>query len=172
MAKKGHFHAARECAVATAKRLASSPSHDLAGIIAFGEHRSELSVESLAAAQWDRTFGTNLVAGFIAGRRLLEETTGRFVVFGDFEPTAHLLPDGDPIYGYPPSPETIRFTVDQILTVKNQGSMVDAICFDAGEHRSDRHVLAAIEQTGGDVIFVTPDDGEAVVEQYLLRRWS
>jgi uncharacterized protein with von Willebrand factor type A (vWA) domain len=89
------------------------------------------------------------------------------LVVTDGEPTAHLLPDGETWFDYPPDPETIRITVAELDRLGRGGTQVTF--FRLGDHPGlERFIQRMARRVNGRV--VAPDVGDlgaAVVGEYL-----
>jgi hypothetical protein len=67
----------------------------------------------LAAAGFERVYGTNMHHAFLLARRVLADDprpVKRVMMVTDGEPTAHLV-DGRSMFNWPPVPETLEATL-------------------------------------------------------------
>ena len=90
---------------------------DALQLITFGRHAKEVELGELTALEGAWEQGTNLHhALLLAGRHLRRNIDAAPVVLvvTDGEPTAHLEPDGHAAFDYPPSPETLRATLNEV----------------------------------------------------------
>ncbi|HXV94529.1 MAG TPA: hypothetical protein VD813_14585, partial [Pseudonocardia sp.] len=92
------------------------------------------------------------------------------LVVTDGEPTAHLDPDGQAIFDYPPSPQTLRATVAEVDTLT--GLKASFTFFMLGEDpRLAAFVDSVARRCGGRVVAPTLDGlGAEVVADYLRTR--
>ena len=159
-------------AAVVVRHLSSQSAHSLEGIVGFAEVAVEIPAEKIADTHFHFVYGTNVVAAVILGQQLLRHQPGRLIAFGDFEPTAHLLPSGETFFMYPPVPETIAATVQQVDSARDEDIVLDAFCFGSAPSEATETVLSAVSETGGLVVHVTPDDCDATVRDYLQREWN
>lgn len=145
---------------------------DLA-IIAFGRYARSMSIGELAGLDEIFEQGTNLHHGLLlAGRHIRKHPDAQPVVLivTDGEPTAHLEPDGEPFFDYPPNPLTLARTVEQLDAMTGLGAQVTF--FRLGEDPGlGRFVDQMARRVAGRVI--APDAeglGAAVVGDYLRAR--
>jgi uncharacterized protein with von Willebrand factor type A (vWA) domain len=94
------------------------------------------------------------------------------LVVTDGEPTAHLEPNGEAEFHYPPAPSTLRKTIAEVDALARLGASVTV--FKLGEDPSlARFVDLIARRGGGRVIAPTLDGlGAAVVSDYLHARRS
>ncbi|MCJ0905345.1 VWA domain-containing protein [Rhodococcus sp. ARC_M6] len=142
-------------------------------LIAFGRHAHVLDPSELAGLDgaWDQ--GTNLHhALLLAARHLRRHSNAQPVVLivTDGEPTAHLEPDGEARFDYPPSARTLGLTVRALDAVARLGAKVTF--FRLGEDAGLARVVDRMaHRVGGRVI--APDVeglGAAVVSDYMRGR--
>lgn len=145
---------------------------DLA-IIAFGRYARSMSIGELAGLDEIFEQGTNLHHGLLlAGRHLRKHPDAQPVVLivTDGEPTAHLEPNGEPFFDYPPHPLTLARTVEQLDAMTGLGAQVTF--FRLGDDPGlGRFVDQMARRVSGRV--VAPDAeglGAAVVGDYLRAR--
>ena len=94
-------------------------------LIAFGRHAQVMEIEELTAldAQWDK--GTNLHHGLLLANRFFRKHPNAqpvLLVVTDGEPTAHLEPDGEVWFSYPPHPLTIAHSVRELDAAARLGA--------------------------------------------------
>lgn len=145
---------------------------DLA-IIAFGRYARSMSIGELAGLDEIFEQGTNLHHGLLlAGRHLRKHPDAQPVVLivTDGEPTAHLEPDGQPFFDYPPHPLTLARTVEQLDAMTGLGAQVTF--FRLGEDPGlSRFVDQMARRVSGRVVAPDADGlGAAVVGDYLRAR--
>jgi uncharacterized protein with von Willebrand factor type A (vWA) domain len=164
------YVAARRGAALSARHISSESSHRLRGVIGFDEMASAIDLGELDEVDFSSRYGSNLMAAVALGQELLDHRPGRLVTFSSFEPTAHTSAKGEPVFGYPPLTETIQATFKQIVSAKGEGIAIDAFCLCPSTHPRD--VLDAINDAGGEVAYITNDDCEPSVTDYLKARWT
>jgi uncharacterized protein with von Willebrand factor type A (vWA) domain len=146
---------------------------DALELITFGRHASTVDIAELTALEgvWEQ--GTNLHhALLLAGRHVRRHPDAQPVVLvvTDGEPTAHLEPDGEAEFNYPPLPRTLRLTLSEVDKLARLGASVSVFML-GDDPRLEEFVDIVARRSGGRV--VTPDLdglGAAVVSDYLRNR--
>lgn len=146
---------------------------DALQLIGFGRYAQTLSAAELAGLDgaWDQ--GTNLHhALLLAARHLRRHPNAQPVVLivTDGEPTAHLEPDGEAFFDYPPSVRTLGLTVRELDTLARLGAQVTI--FRLGDDPGLARVVDRMAQrVGGRVVAPDLDGlGAAVVSDYMRMR--
>ncbi|WP_433610734.1 vWA domain-containing protein [Prescottella agglutinans] len=146
---------------------------DALQLIGFGRYAQTLSAAELAGLDgaWDQ--GTNLHhALLLAARHLRRHPSAQPVVLivTDGEPTAHLEPDGQAFFDYPPSVRTLGLTVRELDTLARLGAQVTI--FRLGDDPGLARVVDRMAQrVGGRVVAPDLDGlGAAVVSDYMRMR--
>ncbi|QCQ90061.1 vWA domain-containing protein [Rhodococcus sp. SGAir0479] len=146
---------------------------DALQLIGFGRYAQSLSAAELAGLDgaWDQ--GTNLHhALLLAARHLRRHPNAQPVVLivTDGEPTAHLEPDGQAFFDYPPSVRTLGLTVRELDTLARLGAQVTI--FRLGDDPGLARVVDRMAQrVGGRVVAPDLDGlGAAVVSDYMRMR--
>ncbi|ORL38567.1 hypothetical protein A6I87_01220 [Prescottella equi] len=146
---------------------------DALQLIGFGRYAQALSVAELAGLDgaWDQ--GTNLHhALLLAARHLRRHPNAQPVVLivTDGEPTAHLEPDGQAFFDYPPNVRTLGLTVRELDTIARLGAQVTI--FRLGDDPGLARVVDRMAQrVGGRVVAPDLDGlGAAVVSDYMRMR--
>jgi len=94
------------------------------------------------------------------------------LVVTDGEPTAHLQPDGQAVFDYPPSDHTLALTVRELDAVARMGARVTFFRLGSDPGLA-RFVDAMARRVDGRVVAPELDDlGAAVVGSYLRGRWG
>jgi uncharacterized protein with von Willebrand factor type A (vWA) domain len=142
-------------------------------LVGFGRHAEVMEIEQLTALEAEWAKGTNLHhALLLAQRHFRKHPTAQpvLLVVTDGEPTAHLEPDGDVYFDYPPHPLTIAYTVRELDAVARMGAQ--ATFFRLGEDPGlARFVEQMARRVQGRVVAPELDDlGAAVVGSYLGSR--
>src|SRR5580698_1678669 len=120
---RGNFLPAKKVAMALHALITSQFPRDYLGLVGFGELARELRAEHLPEVSWDYTYGTNMQHALLLARRMLARQSGtkQVIMITDGEPTAHILPSGQPFFSYPPAPETIRMTLSEVARATRDG---------------------------------------------------
>jgi uncharacterized protein with von Willebrand factor type A (vWA) domain len=117
--------------------------------------------------------GTNLHHALVLAGRHLDrhpEAEPVVLVVTDGEPTAHLEPDGYPIFDYPPDPRTIELTLTEVTRLTRRRATINVFMLD-----DDPRLVAFVDLiarlNGGRVFSPSPDRlGDYVVSDYLRAR--
>jgi uncharacterized protein with von Willebrand factor type A (vWA) domain len=117
--------------------------------------------------------GTNLHHALVLAGRHLDrhpEAEPVVLVVTDGEPTAHLEPDGYPMFDYPPDPRTIELTLTEVTRLTRRGATINVFMLD-----DDPRLVAFVDLiarlNGGRVLAPSPDRlGDYVVSDYLRAR--
>ena len=146
---------------------------DALQIITFGRHAKTVELGELTGLEGAWEQGTNLHHALIlAGRHLRRNSDAAPVVLvvTDGEPTAHLEPDGHALFDYPPSPETLRATLNEVDAIARLHAALTV--FMLGEDpRLEEFVDMVARRSGGRVVAPDLDGlGAAVVSDYLSSR--
>src|SRR4029079_1549617 len=139
-------------------------------LIAFGRHAQVMEIEELTAldARWDK--GTNLHHGLLLANRFFRKHPNAqpvLLVVTDGEPTAHLEPDGEVWFSYPPHPLTVAWSVRELDNAARLGAQTTI--FRLGDDPGLARFLEQLAQrVDGRVVAPELDDlGAAVVGSYL-----
>jgi uncharacterized protein with von Willebrand factor type A (vWA) domain len=173
MAAEGRWLPMKRTALALHHLVSTRFRGDRLELISFGLHAQRLDIGELTALPTLREQGTNLHHALllaIAFFRRHPTMQPVLLVVTDGEPTAHLLPGGEPWFTYPPAPETLRATVAELDRAGRLGAEVTF--FRLGEDPGLARFLDAMaSRVGGRVVSPELDDlGAAVVGQYLSGR--
>jgi len=146
---------------------------DALQLIAFGRHAQQVEITQLAGLEgvWEQ--GTNLHhALLLAGRHLRRHPDAApvLLVVTDGEPTAHLEPDGEAMFSYPPLAQTLALTVREMESLARLGTAVTVVML-GDDPRVAAFVHALTRRCGGRVLDPGVDGlGAAVVGDYLRHR--
>ncbi|RKR76281.1 vWA domain-containing protein [Frondihabitans australicus] len=142
-------------------------------LIEFGRHASVIEIEKLVGmeAEWDK--GTNLHHALLLANRHFRKHPNEqpvLLIVTDGEPTAHLEPDGQAWFSYPPDPLTVAHTVRELDASRRIGA--HTTFFRLGEDPGlARFIDAMARRVDGSVVAPEADDlGAAVVGSYLGSR--
>jgi len=163
----------KQTALAVAHLVATRFPQDSLQIIGFNRVATPMTTAELAAVDPEYLQGTNLQHALIhAGRHLRRHPQAEPVVLvvTDGEPTAHLEADGEAFFDWPPRPETIRATVEEVDALTRAGATINL--FMLGEDPGLQRFVEAIARRNGGRVF-SPDParlGAFVVADYLRAR--
>ena len=124
---------------------------------------------------WDYVYGTNMQHAFVLARQMLARQSGtkQIIMITDGEPTAHLLPSGEPFFQYPTHPATRDATLAEVLRCTKEGITINTFMLDAS--RALRHFIEKLaELNKGRAFFTTPETlGDYVLVDFIehKRRW-
>src|SRR5918995_1701036 len=141
MPMRDNFLAAKKVAMALHSLISSQFPRDFLGIVGFSEVARELKPAQLPEVSWDFVYGTNMQHAFLLARQLLARQTGtkQIIMITDGEPTAHLLPSGEPFFQYPTHPATRDATLTEVLRCTREGITINTFMLDAS--RALRHFV-------------------------------
>ena len=172
MPMRDNFVPAKKMAMALHTLISSRFPRDYLGIVGFSEVAREIKPEELPTAMWDYVYGTNLQHALLLARTLLahQHGTKQIIVVTDGEPTAHIEPDGEVFFNYPPMPETLRRTMAEVVRCTRAGITINIFALDL-----ERTQFPFVEQiarvNGGRTFYTTPDAlGGYVLVDFLQHR--
>jgi uncharacterized protein with von Willebrand factor type A (vWA) domain len=123
MPLRGHDVHAKRMALALHALIEGRYPHDTLYLIGFSDYARQIQPGELAAAGWERVYGTNMHHAFhLAGRLLARHprATRQVIMVTDGEPTAHL--EGERArFAWPPIPKTIRLTLAEATRLSRSG---------------------------------------------------
>ena len=172
MPMKDNFLAAKKVAIALHSLISTQYPRDFLGLVVFGEVARTLRPADLPRVSWDFAFGTNMQHALLLARTMLcrEPGTRQVMMITDGEPTAHLLPGGEPFFSYPPSPETVRATLAEVVRCTAESIRINTFMLDATPHlQAFVERMAKINR--GRVFFTTPENlGSYVLVDFLEQK--
>ncbi len=173
MAMDGRWVPMKRTALALHQLVRSRFRGDDLQLIAFGRHAQVMEIEELTAldARWAK--GTNLHHGLLLANRFFRKHPDAqpvLLIVTDGEPTAHLEPDGEVWFSYPPHPLTIAHSIRELDAASRLGAQVTF--FRLGEDPGlARFIDSMARRVDGRMISPELDDlGAAVVGSYLGSR--
>ena len=169
MPMRDNFLAAKKVAMALHSLISSMFPRDYLGIVGFSEVARILKPEQLPEVSWDFVYGTNMQHGFVLSRQLLAKQTGtkQIIMITDGEPTAHLTPDGEVFFHYPPVPETVQATLREVARCTREGIRINTFMLDATGYLK-AFVEKLTQLNGGRAFFTTPDTlGDYVLVDFI-----
>jgi uncharacterized protein with von Willebrand factor type A (vWA) domain len=174
MPMRGNFLAAKKVAMALHSLITSQFPRDYLGLVGFGELARELKPQQLPEVSWDYTYGTNMQHALALARRMLARQGGtkQVIMITDGEPTAHVRPGGEPFFSYPPAPETIRVTLNEVVRATKEDIRINTFMLDATGYL--RNFVEKMTQLNrGRAFFTTPETlGDYVLVDFLEQKRS
>ncbi|MDE9364420.1 VWA domain-containing protein [Luteipulveratus sp. YIM 133132] len=173
MAMDGRWVPMKRTALALHHLVSTRFRGDRLQLIGFGRHAHVMEIEELTAldAEWDK--GTNLHHALLLANRHFRRYPNAqpvLLVVTDGEPTAHLEPDGEVFFSYPPHPLTIAHSVRELDASTRLGA--STTIFRLGEDPGLARFLDQLaRRCGGRVVAPELEGlGAAVVDGYLSSR--
>ena len=173
MVQDGHWVPMKRTALALHHLVRTRYRCDALELITFGRQAQRVNIAQLTGLTgvWEQ--GTNLHhALLLAGRHLRRHPDAAQVllVVTDGEPTAHLEPDGEAVFSYPPLPQTLALTVREMDGLARIGTAVSIVML-GHDPKLAAFVHALARRCGGRVLKPGVDGlGAAVVGVYLRHR--
>ena len=173
MVSEGRWLPMKRTALALHHLIRTRFRTDALQLITFGRYASTVDIGELTALDGTWEQGTNLHhALLLAGTHLRRNPDAEPVVLvvTDGEPTAHLEPGGQAVFSYPPEPQTLARTLNEVDGLARLGAGVTV--FMLGEDpRLAAFVDLVARRSGGRVVAPDVDGlGAAVVSDYLRTR--
>jgi uncharacterized protein with von Willebrand factor type A (vWA) domain len=173
MVAEGRWVPMKRTALALHQLISTRFRGDDLALITFGRHAQTVELGELVGLEGAYAQGTNLHHALLLAHRHLRrhpDAQPVVLVVTDGEPTAHLEPDGEAYFDYPPSPYTIRATVAEVDRLT--GMQAAFTFFVLGD---DPRLAAFMDDVarrcGGRVVAPTLDGlGAEVVADYLRTR--
>jgi uncharacterized protein with von Willebrand factor type A (vWA) domain len=169
MPMRDNFLAAKKVAMALHSLISSQFPRDYLGIVGFSEVARVLKAEQLPEVSWDFVYGTNMQHAFVLSRQLLSRQTGtkQIIMITDGEPTAHIEPDGNVFFNYPPVPETVEATLREVARCTRDGIRINTFMLDANSYLK-QFVEKLTKMNGGRAFFTTPETlGDYVLVDFI-----
>ncbi|HKS43887.1 MAG TPA: VWA domain-containing protein [Amycolatopsis sp.] len=173
MVAEGRWLPMKRTALALHQLISTRFRNDALQLITFGRYATTVELAELIGLEGAWEQGTNAHhALLLAGRHLRRHPDAQPVVLmvTDGEPTAHLEPDGEAIFDYPPQTQTLLRTLSEVDRLAKLGASVSV--FRLGDDpRLEAFVDLIARRSGGRVLAPDPDGlGAAVVGDYLRTR--
>jgi uncharacterized protein with von Willebrand factor type A (vWA) domain len=164
---------AKATALALHSLVSTRYPQDALEIIGFSRLARTVRPADLPDLDADVGQGTNLHHALVLAGRHLDrhpEAEPVVLVVTDGEPTAHLEPDGQPWFAYPPERRTIELTLTEVTRLTRRGATVNVFMLD-----DDPRLIAFVDLlarlNGGRVFAPSPERlGDYVVSDYLRAR--
>ncbi|WP_224402459.1 VWA domain-containing protein [Pseudonocardia sp. ICBG1034] len=173
MVAEGRWVPMKRTALALHQLISTRFRGDDLSLITFGRHAQTVDLAELIGLEGVYMQGTNLHHALLLARERLArrpDATPVVLVVTDGEPTSHLERDGEAFFDYPPSPHTLRATVDGLDRLIGMDAAFTF--FVLGD---DPGLLSFVNRlarrAGGRVVQPDLDGlGAEVVSDYLRRR--
>ncbi len=173
MVLRDTWGAAKATALALHALVSGQFPQDALTIIGFSSYARTLQATELAGLEADYVQGTNLQHALMLAGQFLDEHPDHepvVLVVTDGEPTAHLLPGGQPYFAWPPEPETLTATVVEVDRMTRRGATLNVFQLD-DDPRLTAFMQDLARRNGGRVLLPDPQRlGQYVVSDYLSRR--
>lgn len=172
MVQAGRFVPAKKVAMAMHSLISSQFPRDFLSIIGFSSVAYPIRPEDLPEVSWDQEWGTNMHQAFDMARKQLAKQTGtkQIIMITDGEPTAHITPDGYPIFTYPYIQESVDYAMREVKRCTKDNITINFFVLDAS--RSLQYLIEQMTQINkGRAFFTTPDTlGDYVLVDFLENR--
>ena len=172
MPMRDNFLAAKKVAMALHSLISTQFPRDFLGIVGFSETARELKPEQLPEVSWDFVYGTNMQHAFLLSRRMLARQTGtkQIIMITDGEPTAHILPNGEPFFSYPPVRETVQATLTEVARCTKENITINTFMLDATGYLKS-FVERITQMNKGRAFFTTPETlGDYVLVDFIEQK--
>jgi uncharacterized protein with von Willebrand factor type A (vWA) domain len=172
MPMRDNFLPAKKVAMALHSLISSQFPRDFLGLVGFSEVARELTAEQLPEVSWDFVYGTNMQHGFALSRKMLSRQSGtkQIIMITDGEPTAHILPNGEPFFSYPPVQETVDATLHEVARCTRDGIRINTFMLDANSYLQN-FIERLTEMNKGRAFFTTPENlGDYVLVDFIEQK--
>ena len=172
MELRDNFLPAKKVAMALHTLISTQFPRDYLGLVTFSETARVITADRLPEVSWDFIYGTNMQHGFMLARKLLarEHGTKQILMITDGEPTAHITDDGDAVFHYPPTRETVEATLAEVVRCTRAGIRINTFMLDATSSLAT-FIERLTEMNGGRAFFTTPEDlGRYVLVDFVSHR--
>ena len=174
MPMRDNFLSAKKVAMALHSLISSQFPRDFLGIVGFSETAYEIKPADLPEVSWDFVYGTNMQHAFLLSRRMLAKQTGtkQIIMITDGEPTAHILPNGEPFFSYPPVRETVEATLTEVMRCTRDNITINTFMLDATAHLK-AFIERITQMNKGRAFFTTPETlGDYVLVDFIEQKRS
>jgi uncharacterized protein with von Willebrand factor type A (vWA) domain len=174
MPMRDNFLSAKKVAMALHSLISTMYPRDFLGIVGFSETAYEIKPEKLPEVSWDFVYGTNMQHAFVLSRRMLAKETGtkQIIMITDGEPTAHILPNGEPFFAYPPVRETVEATLTEVARCTRERITINTFMLDATSYLK-AFVERITAMNRGRAFFTTPETlGDYVLVDFIEQKRS
>ena len=174
MPMRDNFLSAKKVAMALYSLISSQFPRDFLGIVGFSETAYEIKPADLPEVSWDFVYGTNMQHAFLLSRRMLAKQTGtkQIIMITDGEPTAHILPNGEPFFSYPPVRETVEATLTEVMRCTRENITINTFMLDATSYLK-AFIERITQMNKGRAFFTTPETlGDYVLVDFIEQKRS
>ena len=174
MPMRDNFLSAKKVAMALYSLISSQFPRDFLGIVGFSETAYEIKPADLPEVSWDFVYGTNMQHAFLLSRRMLAKQTGtkQIIMITDGEPTAHILPNGEPFFSYPPVRETVEATLTEVMRCTRENITINTFMLDATSYLK-AFIERITQMNKGRAFFTTPETlGDYVLVDFMEQKRS
>lgn len=173
MVQDGRWVPMKRTALALHQLISTRFRGDALQLITFGRRADKVELGELIGLEGAYVQGTNLQhALMLAGDHLRSQPDAMPVVLvvTDGEPTAHLEPDGDFAFSYPPDPRTVKATLVELDKLSGRRAAISFFVL-GDDPRLASFMDSLARRCGGRVIAPDLDGlGAEVVADYLRTR--
>ena len=173
MVAEGRWGPMKQTALALNHLVSTRFRQDTLQVIGFDRWARQMSPLDLATVEPSYVQGTNLAHALSLAKRFLSRHPAAqpvVLVVTDGEPTAHLEPDGEAVFSYPPLPQTIRATIAEVDDLTRMRALMSVVML-GDDPGLERFVKAMVRRNGGRVLTPSIDRlGDYVVNDYLAAR--
>lgn len=174
MAMEGRWLPMKQTALALHHLISTQFRGDELALIGFGLYAQTMDISELTALPPLQEKGTNLHHALLLADQFFSRHPNMnrtLLIVTDGEPTSHLTQDGEPVFYWPTTRETLALTVTQLDTVTRRGA--HTTFFRLG---GDPNLVALLDalasRAGGRVVAPDLDElGSAVVGEFLGGLW-
>jgi len=170
MPMRGNWVAAKKVALALHALISSQFPRDRLFLIGFSDYARRVQPEELPNLGWEEVYGTNMQHALLLARRLLGRHRGasrQILMVTDGEPTAHLLPNGEVLFNWPPIPQTFEETLKEVARCSKDGIVINTFMLDRSPYLM-RFIERMTALNRGRAFFTSPETlGEYVLLDFL-----
>ncbi len=170
MPMRGNWVAAKKVALALHALITTQFPRDRLFLIGFSDYARRIQAEELPNLGWEEVYGTNMQHALLIARRLLGQHRGasrQILMVTDGEPTAHLLPNGEVLFNWPPIPQTFDETLKEVARCSKDGITINTFMLDRSPYLM-RFIERMTALNKGRAFFTSPEHlGEYVLLDFL-----
>jgi uncharacterized protein with von Willebrand factor type A (vWA) domain len=173
MTLRGTWGVAKSTALALHSLVSTRFPQDALQVIGFSNYARVLQPTELAGLDAEMVQGTNLQHALLIAGRFLDrhpEHEPVVLIVTDGEPTAHLLPNGNYSFDWPPSRQTLTLTLAEADKMTRRGATMNV--FMLADDAGLVDFVELLAKRNGGRVFAPSDDklGDYVVSDYLRAR--
>ncbi len=170
MPMRGNWVAAKKVALALHALISTQFPRDRLFLVGFSDYARRIQPEELPNLGWEEVYGTNMQHALLLARRLLGRHRGasrQILMVTDGEPTAHLLPNGEVLFNWPPIPQTFEETLKEVARCSKDGITINTFMLDRSPYLM-RFIERMTALNRGRAFFTSPEHlGEYVLLDFL-----